>query len=167
LIFSVKFIIQPAFIWSIYSLFKLKSLYIQFTFCRNQDLQIQEPNTHWNSIWFLFLRCSQEITQGVKRSTRVVRSAEEGLRRLTTMPSSSSGYLLIMSLCCYDIDIKRRHIHGYWTQYCYVDISNNFLQNRSSHTCRPYNRYMLDYGQAVNVKEPYASVLQHIGVRFL
>lgn len=33
----------------------------------------------------------QEITQGVKRSTRVVRSAEEGLRRLTTMPSSSSG----------------------------------------------------------------------------
>lgn len=35
----------------------------------------------------------QEITQGVKRSTRVVRSAEEGLRRLTTMPSSSSASL--------------------------------------------------------------------------
>ncbi|GAU39234.1 hypothetical protein TSUD_396810 [Trifolium subterraneum] len=34
----------------------------------------------------------QEITQGVKSSTRVVRSAEERLRRLTTMmPSSSSS----------------------------------------------------------------------------
>ncbi|PNX65935.1 hypothetical protein L195_g054795 [Trifolium pratense] len=33
----------------------------------------------------------QEITQGVKSSTRVVRSAEERFRRLTTMiPSSSS-----------------------------------------------------------------------------
>lgn len=71
----------------------------------------------------------QEITQGVKRSTRVVRSAEEGLRRLTTMPSSSSGYLLIMSLCCYDTDIKHRHIHGYRTQFCYVDISNNLRKS--------------------------------------
>ncbi|KAK2444852.1 chitinase protein [Trifolium repens] len=33
----------------------------------------------------------QEITRGVKSSTRVVRSAEERLRRLTTMPSSSSS----------------------------------------------------------------------------
>ncbi|XP_045808187.1 uncharacterized protein LOC123902488 isoform X2 [Trifolium pratense] len=36
----------------------------------------------------------QEITQGVKSSTRVVRSAEERFRRLTTMiPSSSSASL--------------------------------------------------------------------------
>ncbi|CAJ1974590.1 unnamed protein product [Sphenostylis stenocarpa] len=32
----------------------------------------------------------QEITQGVRSSTRVVRLAEERLRRLTTMPSSAS-----------------------------------------------------------------------------
>ncbi|XP_058786584.1 uncharacterized protein LOC131661168 isoform X2 [Vicia villosa] len=32
----------------------------------------------------------QEITQGVRSSTRVVRSVEQGLRGLTTMPSSAS-----------------------------------------------------------------------------
>lgn len=35
----------------------------------------------------------QEITQGVRSSTRAVRLAEERLRRLTTVPSSSSASL--------------------------------------------------------------------------